>query len=380
MSTFRRRLMMAAAKSAHPYFPSDTPDAIRNSCILWYDIEKQGATNESMSVDPTLIDLTGNGYNATCYNFSWSDMSGVGGYNVNFMNYGVSSSSSSTTVERTSNKITIYPLVVNELENRITQLTRSYSSVGENTPSFQIKVTNFPTGCGMIYYYRNNQGTEKQFRITEDGVYTLPESYNTIEGTGLSTGFRFDILEDLDESYTGELTIEQMPLYPNALVSDGVDDYCLVSNLPTITTDNGFTVVSKREVTPGDEVLTAFASKQTDASEAVGAFTIERGGTDATLGYRMQVNSFGLNNEITSGNKSGIMYCTSTDYNDETSLIKGDHIDSNILVLFKLDDSSDASYCGKYALYSFLLFNRDLTQTEINWIKTNLIEGDYKFE
>ena len=358
MSTFRRRLMMAAAKSAHPYFPSDTPDAIRNSCILWYDIEKQGATNESMSVDPTLIDLTGNGYNATCYNFGWSGMSGVGGYD--FPNLEAWTKNSFVKVEVVkANKVSL------SSSGGTSGIRQAFSK--DTTLKLHISDINPATTVSIYRMHGGDIGNELIYTITEEGNYTVESVYNP------------------DDQYnmillSGEATFEQLPLYPGALVSDGVDDYCYVEGLPILTKEKGFTVVSKREVTPGDEVLTAFASKQTDASEVVGAFTIERGGVDATLGYRMQVNSFGLNNEITSGNKSGIMYCTSTDYNGETSLIKGDHIDSNILVLFKLDGSSDASYCGKYALYSFLLFNRDLTQTEINWVKTNLIEGDYKFK
>lgn len=48
------------------------PPAIKNSMVLWYDIARQGATNESMANNPILKDLSGNGHDATCYNFAWS--------------------------------------------------------------------------------------------------------------------------------------------------------------------------------------------------------------------------------------------------------------------------------------------------------------------
>ena len=60
------------------------PTAIKNSMVLWYDIAKQEATNESMALSPILKDLSGNGNDATCYNFGWSGMSGIGGYLLNF--------------------------------------------------------------------------------------------------------------------------------------------------------------------------------------------------------------------------------------------------------------------------------------------------------
>lgn len=44
--------------------------AIKDSMVLWYDIKKQGATNETMKANPKLIDLSGNGHDATCYNFA----------------------------------------------------------------------------------------------------------------------------------------------------------------------------------------------------------------------------------------------------------------------------------------------------------------------
>ena len=54
--------------------------SIMDSIVLWYDIKRQGATNENMAASPVLRDLSGNGHDATCYNFAWSLMSGIGGY------------------------------------------------------------------------------------------------------------------------------------------------------------------------------------------------------------------------------------------------------------------------------------------------------------
>lgn len=59
------------------YWPAGTPEAIRQACILWYDIARQGCTNEGMAADPVLRDLSGNGHDATCHNFAWSEESGI---------------------------------------------------------------------------------------------------------------------------------------------------------------------------------------------------------------------------------------------------------------------------------------------------------------
>ena len=53
------------------------PPAIKNSMVVYYDIKKQGCTNESMKANPLLKDLSGNGHDATCYNFAWTEDSGI---------------------------------------------------------------------------------------------------------------------------------------------------------------------------------------------------------------------------------------------------------------------------------------------------------------
>jgi hypothetical protein len=45
----------------------------------------------------------------------------------------------------------------------------------------------------------------------------------------------------------GPITIEQLPLYPGALVFDGVDDYGTCNNFPILTKEKGYTVVVLRQ-------------------------------------------------------------------------------------------------------------------------------------
>ena len=350
----------------------DIATQIKDSMVLWYDIKRMldGKLDDStdantyMSSNPTLVDLSGNGYDSTCYNFDWSGISGIGGYSMTSYRWNVYSAAVYERLD--SYTIQITEVTPTNIDILIAFITEYGSSTVASGTEFELPPIRFVvTGEDANDLAFRVRGAQYDKILIENGKEYYFEG-GTFISKGGNVGFEIEWRTVDNTKREVDIKVKLLPIYPNAIVSNGIDNYCLTSNLPAITVDKGFTVVAKREVTNGDEILTAFASKQADASEAIGAFTIERGGADAILGYRMQVNSFGLNNEITSGNKSGIMYCTSTDYN-------------NILVLFKLDGSSDASYCGKYALYSFLLFNRDLTQTEINWVKTNLIEGDYKF-
>ena len=78
----------------------------------------------------------------------------------------------------------------------------------------------------VAYKYINASGTQVRFDIKEDGEYELP-SNNTVEG---NFNMGWSILAN-SYPHTCNITIEQIPSYPNALVTDGVDDYSVVENL-----------------------------------------------------------------------------------------------------------------------------------------------------
>lgn len=51
--------------------------SVMDAMVLWYDLKKQGATNESMQANPVLVDHSGNGHDANCQNFAWTEESGI---------------------------------------------------------------------------------------------------------------------------------------------------------------------------------------------------------------------------------------------------------------------------------------------------------------
>lgn len=55
----------------------DLPTWFKDSIVCWYDPKRQGCTNENMAENPILKDLSGNGLDMTCYNFAWTDESGI---------------------------------------------------------------------------------------------------------------------------------------------------------------------------------------------------------------------------------------------------------------------------------------------------------------
>lgn len=331
---------------------------IMKSMVLWYDLKKQGATNENMAENPVLRDLSGNGHDATCYNFAWSGMSGVDGYSQNY--------NKRWYIDDTRVSATVTNVQINVTSVLQTVIGVYYQSNGDEVaftvPSYKVRVSGLTDGQTVTYI----DGLHTvSYTIDSDGEYTLPQIDFTAQG-----GYYGFLLNKVQESCN--ITIEQLPLYPNALVSDGVDDYCLVEGLPLLNKEDGYTVIAKRKWLDEDnEGTTAFASKATTANGLEGAFMFEYKDSSGT---RKATRSFSVATIMEEFEKNDITYQSSSSYN-RREIIAGGSIDNNDMVLFRYS-SKDDSYYGKFALYSLLLFNRDLTTEEIEWVKTNLIETE----
>lgn len=106
--------------------------------------------------------------------------------------------------------------------------------------SCRIKVTNchYP----IVYRYTDDGNTYKEIKISEDGIYNLPKSIINNEGVVNRCCFGSGVQRD---DYTG-LTIEQLPLYEGAFVTDGKDD--MITSTKTVQEmlggSNEITVVS----------------------------------------------------------------------------------------------------------------------------------------
>lgn len=210
---FRRR-----AGSGGP-LPPDYAKWVKEHMVFWYDVQKQGATNEILKANPYLQDFSGNNRPLKLNNFLFAAMSGVGGYELNWTDQSIWNrflgSRFNGAIE--PHKITVTSALV------------SYNIMETKVPSyakkFKVRIDGIVDET-VAYKYINASGTLVSFDIKEDGEYELP-SNNTVEGN-YNMGWAI-----LVNSYphTCNITIEQIPSYPNALVTDGVDDYGQVQNL-----------------------------------------------------------------------------------------------------------------------------------------------------
>lgn len=167
-------------------------------------------TNEILKSNPYLQDFSGNNRPLKLNNFLFSAMSGVGGYDI---------SSTNIIPDRA---------VVTVTDNRIIHITSKLSTTNNmvnivpsnSTPTHKFKVTGLQDGRQVSLvnrmggFYTFDNGEHEVTLSYPEGTESL---YNTIGVTG-DAG-------DMD------VTIEFIPKYPNALVTDGVDDYGQVQNL-----------------------------------------------------------------------------------------------------------------------------------------------------
>lgn len=167
-------------------------------------------TNEILKSNPYLQDFSGNNRPLKLNNFLFSAMSGVGGYDI------------------ASTNILPDRAVVTVTDNRIIHITSKLSTTNNmvnivpsnSTPTHKFKVTGLQDGRQVSLvnrmggFYTFDNGEHEVTLSYPEGTESL---YNAIGVTG-DAG-------DMD------VTIEFIPKYPNALVTDGVDDYGQVQNL-----------------------------------------------------------------------------------------------------------------------------------------------------
>lgn len=339
------------------------PQSIRDAMVLWYDIEKQGATNESMAVDPTLKDLSGNGRDATCYNFAWSGMSGIGGTNSPFFQ---TVAFTDTFIENGGLKATYNGEYAGDWKTFGSQPVITDKLLEPN----DIIVSNYKEEYGTLSLeysvtFSDESVTKIQTSIKSDGKYSIDLSQLYIPDDAVIKKIQTFRLYFGDLKFNCEnLIIEQIPKYPNALVSDGVNDYAYVERLPILT---DYTVIAKRKWLELSSNFIALASKTDNVNNAVFLFEW------TTKDLFKRTSSFGGTNTFSDWWNDIITYQTKREYNGTALILKNEELtDTDNMTLLSLNRYG---FGGKIALYSFLLFNRTLTKNEIEWVKTNLING-----
>lgn len=143
----------------------------------------------------------------TAYNFGWSLGSGYGLFKENYLTY----RKVQNVFVAGDHSITIMNFVPAN-----TWILFKYGTEHLNTT--RVRVTGLTANNQLAYGYSpTNDGARVLMAIPSDGEYDLPES--VVNTTSYNVGFI------VQNALTKNVTIEQIPEYEGAIVTDGIDDY-----------------------------------------------------------------------------------------------------------------------------------------------------------
>lgn len=332
------------------YFNLDRPGQIIKP-QLYYNIKKQGITNDNHAeFNDQLIDFI-NGHNIQLNNIGWEGESGINSYPVVFganktWDKMASSNNTDFIFELTGNSIHL----TKANDNLALLFTYVYKdgTVNEvSIPTFKLKVTGLKEGQNVVYNYvsEDNVSDITSIRITEDGEYVCPKSTIFVLAEILSNvwiGFKVN-----PENIDLDITIEVLPTIEHALCLDGINDFGKVTGLPVL---KDYTVVADREITL---VKGGVVSKSYNNSN--GAFIFNNSDTVNDYTY-----SFGSINSLGSENYSRkICYQSKYIYNGNP-IQAGAGVDGDTMWLGTIRDGDNRF--SKLALWSLMLFPYSLSE------------------
>lgn len=345
------------------YFNLDRPGQIIKP-QLYYNIKKQGITNENHAeFNDQLIDFI-NGHNIQLNNIGWEGESGINSYPVVF---GANKTwETYATYNFTSN--------INGNELHITKVLNSngliFSYVKRNNellnikeiPSFDIEVIGLEGESKLQYYYLSEENAANITILTlENGVHKIPKSFIPTDILPNSTwiGFRITPIQKGVSSFDCDITIEVLPTIEHALCLDGINDFGKVTGLPVL---KDYTVVALRKWLYGDSVTSTETGSIVSKSKVGnnGAFILEQ--TFNRNPSRSSTFSFGTINSLMSNdklNEESFTYQTKYSYNGET-IVSGSGVDGDSMWLGTIRDG-DARF-SKLALWSLMLFPYSLSE------------------
>lgn len=317
-----------------------------------------GLTNEQMAENPVWKDLTGNGYDLQMKNFAWKGMSGVGGYVQDFNDFRNNATVDKIRIdEQGSNsiKVTILTTGISNaiyIPKNIYQFNKSYF--------IKISSEGYDEGDMALSFYAPSTSTATTVTVSlnPNGVTEIPAiKEDDFLAVYISVSGK-----------VGSFTVEQLPLYPGALVFDGVDDYGVCENFPILTKEKGYTVVALRQWITRGEIAQGLVSNVKNWIKD-GAFLLE---------YR-NIQADHLNKPISFGAIGSEMdlphiltYQTSKSCNG-VSITTGNFEGTDVLHVGKLAPTNVGT-CINAAIWELVFLDHDATEEELTKIKDYFVK------
>lgn len=316
-----------------------------------------GLTNEMMAAmdDPRIEDADGKGRFLSFKNFAWKGMSGVGGYEMNF-NLWRNNASSIPDISMSTTTTSVSVSVGNSTYNN--NLIYIHISNWDINKNHWLKVTSTYEDGDLAFIFYNDSNTKK-IGLPANGYVNIL-AYPEFKGS-------YMYISTISNKQ-GSFTIEQLPLYPGALVFDGVDDYGVCDNFPIMTKEKGYTVVALRQwITRGKGALGLVSNVKNWLNN--GAFLLEYRNIQADhLNKPISFGAIGSENDL----PHILTYQTSKSYNG-VSITTGNFEGTDVLHVGKLAPTNVGT-CINAAIWELVFLDHDATEEELTKIKDYFIK------
>ena len=340
------------------YFPPELKDALVG---VW---SAYGKSNDSTDRNIIKNKIKDRGGDFELINFNYEGTSGYNGYPVIFgkdrtyqyINY--SPNYNQTTINVThfnTRQALLYSYV--QQNGELTSYNRDY-------PSYKIKVSGLEESFGLMYQYNSkaNATSVSALRIEANGIYTIPKSFasdGSLTNANIWVGFVFTGTEQEQCN----VTIEMLPEYKGAVVTDGVDDMIISTKTVSemLEGSNEVTVISMiRQIknSPDSIIRNNWMFRP--------EYYLENRVSDESIG---KSGIYGYTSSNISGAQVSVINNILGDKNDYTGNSK---IESTSLDYFSVEGfrHSDGNmwYLSQVAWYWTFIAKRVLTEDEINLV------------
>lgn len=304
-----------------------------HSYCIWCNF--LGDCNITITQLPTSIlkDLSGNGNHAYLYGGKGKLNSGMGVYQIDFTSY----SKTSVVADVSHNTVKVVPAANGYLFVR-------YATT--EIPAYTVNVQNL--GNNVLTYQYATENGRREITLTE-GINEIPESIKAERS--YQVGFHVS-------AGTGEITITQIPDYPNQLCYDG-KMYAVCYDFPILT---DYTVMAER--TWFDKTGVKYFLSKYKENESVPAQLFK---FEWIVNGKEYSTSLGRDVEVVFPN--GITWQTKTSYNGK-GLPNSTYEDGDLLLIGKVWLNSTNYFIGCHG--AIIIADRSFTEEEINWIKENI--------
>ena len=299
------------------------------------------------------------------YNFAFDLMSGYGGWEfpkfTDDVAWYISPNASIEVVNRTDYSVTLRKLANVDYY----YFQKAVGLIYRQVP-FKVRTDKAIKVCWDLHYTPTG-GTEQSLRLVEQLVqpnvdtmvtltYKTEEELNDLNAD-LSTVFYIVYFDLYTMTENEEVTVTELPLYPNGLCLDGVTDYLVNAIIPVLS---DFTCIGKRLFLPSMAGSRPYVIKgdRVNSGGIGNAFLMEFNGG-------VEQYSFGTKNQNTEAEVPALIsYMTPTSYNGK-AISRGTGVDTAGLFV----GGTVSSAYTPMVFYKLMLYTKSLTTLEINYLK-----------